>query len=696
MSAIGRIALSVVLLVAAMAAHADDTPINRKGLVDRHSLDLTTPGRVQVGNGEFAFSADLTGLQTVEECCTMSQWGWHTSPLPEGKTPADFQWTTKQAYCGRPVEYMAGTGDDISKWLYANPHRMNLGRLRLVRSGPKAAPIKASDIVDPHQHLDLWTGILESRFSLDGQPVSVVTCVHPSRDAVAVRVQSRLIAEQKLKVELAFPYPDLKEFGGYGDWNHPNAHRSVLSDSGINQASIARTVDDDTYAVSVSWSDGAVCSPGDGPHACVIGTGASNCLEVVCSFSPVPVEGSLASFAATHAASSIFWRDFWMQGGVVDFSRCTDPRAEELERRIILSQYITAVNCAGSLPPQESGLVNNGWNGKFHMEMYWWHGAHFALWDRWPLLQRSLGVYRKFLPSARETAARQGYTGARWPKCAGPEGRESPHPIHAMLIWQQPHPIFLAELDFRAHPGRDTINAWADIVMDTAEFMASFVVAEKDSGRYVLGPPIYTVPETTDPDKVYNPTFELAYWRFGLEMAQQWRERMDLPRKPEWDKVLNGLAPLPVRDGVYLLEEHLPDSYTKWNHNHPSVAGICGILPGTNVDRDTMKRTLDKVMDCWRWKDTWGWDFPMLAMTAARLGEPERAVDLLLHDNFGFDERGYPIGGGPWPYLPSSGGLLYAAAFMAGAWDGAPAGNAPGFPQDGTWTIRTEGLKTAP
>ena len=41
---------------------------------------------------------------------------------------------------------------------------------------------------------------------------------------------------------------------------------------------------------------------------------------------------------------------------------------------------LMAVNEAGSLPPQESGLVNNGWNGKFHMEMYWWHAAHYALW----------------------------------------------------------------------------------------------------------------------------------------------------------------------------------------------------------------------------------------------------------------------------------------------------------------------------
>jgi hypothetical protein len=78
------------------------------------------------------------------------------------------------------------------------------------------------------------------------------------------------------------------------------------------------------------------------------------------------------------------------EGAAVDFSGSTDPRAHELERRIILSQYLTKINCAGSLPPQETGLTMNSWYGKFHIEMHWWHGVHFALWDRLDLLENSL------------------------------------------------------------------------------------------------------------------------------------------------------------------------------------------------------------------------------------------------------------------------------------------------------------------
>jgi hypothetical protein len=52
--------------------------------------------------------------------------------------------------------------------------------------------------------------------------------------------------------------------------------------------------------------------------------------------------------------------------------------------------------------------------------------------------------------------------------------------------------------------------------------------------------------------------------------------------------------------------------------------------------------------------------------------------------------------GGPFPYFPSNGGLLYAVAMMAAGWDGAPRVHAPGFPNDGSWTVCFEDLSKAP
>jgi hypothetical protein len=46
--------------------------------------------------------------------------------------------------------------------------------------------------------------------------------------------------------------------------------------------------------------------------------------------------------------------------------------------------------------------------------------------------------------------------------------------------------------------------------------------------------------------------------------------------------------------------------------------------------------------------------------------------------------------------MPSNGGLLTAVAMMAAGWDGAPKRNAPGFPDNGQWVVRWEGLKPLP
>ena len=72
-------------------------------------LDPLSP--LSVGNGEFAFTADITGLQTFSweyeqsmPLCTMSQWGWHTTPLPAGLDPQALRLTQYDTH-GRQVGY---------------------------------------------------------------------------------------------------------------------------------------------------------------------------------------------------------------------------------------------------------------------------------------------------------------------------------------------------------------------------------------------------------------------------------------------------------------------------------------------------------------------------------------------------------------------------------------------------------------
>jgi hypothetical protein len=343
------------------ANHGVGGKIDRKAVVTRHNVSLDKADAktaLQVGNGEFAFCVDVTGLQTLYGN-TMSQWGWHSFPLPAGQRVEDFKLTEYDVY-GRKVGYAtSGKGQEaIYKWLRENPHRLNLGRLRL-----------RTDAVQPvRQELNLWRGLITSRYLLSGEPVEAETCCHPTRDIVAVRFS------RPVTVELAFPYGNPQSTGA--DWKKPAAHQTTLALQ-KNRADFARQLDADRYAVSLAWTGPGTLKE-EKAHTFVVGPVA----EFVCAFGPKPETSALPSFAEVKAASAAHWEKFWNSGGAVDLSGSKDSRWRELERRIVLSQYLLAVNEAGSLPPQESGLFNNGWSGKFHLEMHWWHGVHYALWDR--------------------------------------------------------------------------------------------------------------------------------------------------------------------------------------------------------------------------------------------------------------------------------------------------------------------------
>jgi len=716
-----------------------DTRINRHALVTRHNPRLrsfqelifsdqkeqgsphspnasTRHAPLQVGNGEFAFSADITGLQTFIPCNTLSHWGWHSEPLPQGLRIEDYRWTDFDTDAGRKVPFpFVGLAQDaqyqgsqvtqskeqklLAEWLRANPHRLNLGKLSLGITLSNGRPFSPSDLKDIDQKLDLWTGLLTSRFTVEGIPVQVATLCHPKLDAVAVRIESPLVSQGRLHVSLGFPYGDNRGYTSeVGDWSKPEAHESVLNKVSETESVISRRLDSDAYWVKLSLSEKAVLEQKD-KHVFVLRPSPeAGELSFVCAFSPrEPGTDKLPGFELVRESSRRAWSEFWHNGAAVDFSGSTDPRAKELERRVILSQYLMAIQEAGSLPSQEAGLVNNGWYGKFHLEMFWWHAAHQALWNRWPLIEKSLGFYKQHIPAARAIAEKQGYAGLRWPKMTGPDGRQSPSSISPFLIWQQPHPLFFAELDYRRNPSRETLEAWWPVLEGTLEFMCALPVRDAKTGRLNLGAPLKTVPENTQAEKTRNPSFELAYWRFGLRIGQSWRERLGLARDPALDSVLEQLAPLSQQNGVYLASETQPDTYENYNWEHPSLIGMFGWLPGDDADRETTRRTLDAVLSKWNMKRVWGWDFPMLALCAARLGQPERAVDMLLTEspNFQFAHNGFATGG-PWPYFPSNGGLLYAVGFMAGGWDGAPERTAPGFPASPNWRVQCEGFVKAP
>jgi hypothetical protein len=626
--------------------------LDRRSLVTRHDVVLTKPDALtplQVGNGELAFAVDITGLQTfpeyhknAQQLGTQAQWGWHAEANPAG-------YTLEQAETRHGgIPYADQSTTPAGLWLRANPHRLHLGLLGF-------AGLSLTELTELQQRLLLWEGRIESQFRHAGQQVQVQTLCHPTRDLVAVQ-----LSPGAPPLQLRFPGPAL-------DWQG-------LTESALHttQASLQATRADFVrpgYHAVLTFSKGATLTQ-TGPHTFQL----TRVREVCLAFSPEPLPAKLPSFAETKRATRRHWERFWSTGGAVELGGSAPER--ELERRIVLSQYLTAIQCAGSRPPQETGLLQNSWHGKFHLEMHPWHAAHFALWGRAALLERSLPWYEKILPRAQETARHQGFVGARWPKMVGDDGRESPSPVGVFLLWQQPHLILFSELLYRAKPTKAVLQKYATLVEETALFLASYA----KSGQ--LGPSLIPAQESYKPATTLNPTFELAYVAWALETAQLWRTRRGKPREPEWDRVREALPKPSIREGIYTAIATPPYTLTR---DHPSMTAAYGLLPKTPlIEPAVMHKTLLEVEKTWDWQSTWGWDYPMLAMTAARLKLPELAVKFLLLDTpknrylangHNYQRPNLPL------YLPGNGGLLWAVALMVS--EGA-------FPT--SWTVKSEGL----
>jgi hypothetical protein len=696
------IAFAVVCMGVAVSAQ-QPARIDRQALVMRHNIVVHTIdpyGAMAVGNGNFAFNFDVTGLQSFPEYYArtmpigiLSDWGWHSFPNPEGYTLDNFKMETIPKYNRHFVFPSASTSHPPpdAAYLRENEHRIGLGRIGLEMTHADGSKVAITGLKDIDERLDLWTGILTSSFTVDGQPVHVETVVAGPRDEVAVRVESPLIAAGRIKLRIAFPYASHSFGPDYQDWDHPEAHSTTLTRTSATTAVFARTLDATHYVVRTRWSAGAAIAE-IAPHQFLLSSRSAR-LELTAWFSPQSNQAVTETVSAAEAASRAHWKQYWTTGGAIDLSGNSDPRAAELERRIVLSQYVMAVHDAGSLPPQETGLGVNSWYGKFHMEMYWWHAAHWALWGHPEILEKSLSGLTKLMPPGEAMARREGAIGVKWSKMTDPTGIESPSGVGPALVWQQPHPIYLAELVYRAKKDPATLARYRRIVFETADYMASFVDYDPARKQYVLGPGLNSADEKhTDLAHNLNPTMELAYWKWALETAQQWRVRMGLKPDARWQDVIDHMATPTVRNGIYpameLPAESSPSGMTTF---------MDGVLPGDGIDAEAMRNTLHRVSHPDAPQNAVTWGTAMMAMCAARLGEPETAVSLLVgkYDENPFRVSGYTVRRPDQTpmYMPANGGWLSAVAMMAAGWDGTTS-HAPGFPKD--WHVRYEGLLPLP
>jgi len=686
----------------------EDHKIDRYALVNRHNITIhsfDSLSSISVGNGGFAFTVDATGLQTFPKtyengiCLgTMSEWGWHSFP-----NNSDFK--LEEAYKfynveGREIPYAITWNEPLRKqeaanYFRENPHRLHLGSVGLELLNTDQSVVQSNEISNINQKLNLWEGFISSSFDVEGGNIQVNSCCHPEKDVIGIQINSKRLTKELVGLKIRFPYPTGNHVDGASNWANVEKHSSEIVKQESNSVLFKHTIDATTYFVKLNWEGNAEMIQKELHYFVLTPSNKSSELKASIEFSERNQFSEHFEFDEIKSHSAKQWGNYWQTGGVVDFSGTEDSRARELERRIILSQYLTRIQCAGNYPPQETGLTFNSWYGKFHLEMHWWHAAHWAYWNRPELMEKSLNYYFDIFEKAENKARTQGYKGVRWPKMTDNQGADSPSGVGEFLIWQQPHIIYFAEQLYQKKPDQETLEKYLPLIRATADFMADFASWDKTNQRYILGPPLIPAQESLEKEKTFNPPFELAYWHWGLSKAQEWLKRLKIPENKNWQLVIDELSGLAQKDGLYLAAESAPDSYENEHYysDHPMVLGTFGILPETlKLDTFLMSRTFDYIEKNWNWERTWGWDYPMAAMCATRLGKPEQAIDLLLKDVL---KNTYLVNGHNYQgtrlriYLPGNGGLLTAVAMMCAGFEGNTEDN-PGFPED--WKVKWENL----
>ena len=252
-------------------------------------------------------------------------------------------------------------------------------------------------------------------------------------------------------------------------------------------------------------------------------------------------------------------------GGVVDFTGSSDPRAHELERRIVLSQYLTALNSAGHRAAAGRGTVLQQLERQVpSRDACLACGALRGVGPARAARAQHAVVSRRISPAAKARARAHGVRGAWWPKMVGPEGRESPSTVNPFIMWQQPHPIYLAEVLYkRAAPTRATLEKYREIVFETAELLASWPFYDRKAAALRAG-------SADDPRAgEFRPAGHLQSHLRARVLALRSRDRAGmaraagLPKDPKWDDVLFRLSKLPEKDGLYLAAESQPDLWER-------------------------------------------------------------------------------------------------------------------------------------
>jgi hypothetical protein len=306
-------------------------PIDRKRLVERHkvtNMKFDSLSSLSVGNGSFAFTVDVTGLQSFPDAYqngiplgTQSEWGWHSFT---DTMNYKFEESLKEYDLnGRKISYAVQWNEPLrnknaGNWFRQNPHRLQLGNIgfEILKKDRTIATI--NDIKNINQQLNMWTGEIKSHFTVEDMPVDVSTLVNQSNDMVSVEVRSSLLQQGRLLIRIRLPYPtgDFTDFGN--NWKNESRHQSSVNTSSENNATIRHQLDSTLYFILLNWNGKAVIEKKE-PHYYLLKPSGSNTFRFNCLFSQKNKSINI-SYQQTKTINSTVWKSFWTKGAAVDFS----------------------------------------------------------------------------------------------------------------------------------------------------------------------------------------------------------------------------------------------------------------------------------------------------------------------------------------------------------------------------------------
>jgi hypothetical protein len=314
--------------------------IDRKALVLRHNIVVTkvdSLSSITLGNGKFAFTTDVTGLQTFPlnyqksaPLTTEAAWGWYSFiDTADYKRKEVLNNERDRTYSVQ--KDAAELNKKASERLHQN--RLQLGNIGFEINKKDGSLATLSDVQSVYQELNLWTGKLRSRFTIEGLPVEVTTYSSGTDDAIGVKIRSPLITESRLKIKLLFPY-------SAGQWTNEDKHESKLLMSHDNGAVVLHQLDTTKYYVGFKWEDNGSIEQKNLHYFLIAPDSKTDWFDLTAKFTVKKDLAFLPTFTEVKASSEILWKNFWSANKAIRFLGSAEEKKLKAERKTVRSQYL--------------------------------------------------------------------------------------------------------------------------------------------------------------------------------------------------------------------------------------------------------------------------------------------------------------------------------------------------------------------